>query len=142
MLDEGGKELPHSFLYWRHGKLIGVVGAAGPNPRRNDRATLHFAQIQQRRMEAPTPYTEAERDDTEVWLDDPGLKPSAYWADSSFVPGRGLGDRPYRRRGDRGEPRDLPPLLQPWRRHLQLGARDEGDHPRPRGAAEGRLLTR
>lgn len=89
-VDESRTDLPGSFLYWRHGKLIAMVGAAGLDPGRNDQAALHFAQIQQQRMEAPTPYTEAERDDAEVWLDDPGLKPSVYWAGSSFVPGRGL----------------------------------------------------
>jgi hypothetical protein len=93
VLDEGrdeGRIRPGSFLFWRHGKLIGVVGAAGLNPRRNDRAALHLAQIQQRRMEAPTPYTEAERDDTEVWLDDPGLKFPVYWVGRRFAPGQGL----------------------------------------------------
>jgi hypothetical protein len=89
-LNEGGKIRPGSFLFWRHGKLIGVVGAAGMNPRRNDQAALHFAQIQQQRMEAPTPYTEAERDDTEVWLDDPGLKFPVYWVGRRFAPGQGL----------------------------------------------------
>ncbi len=89
-VDESRTDLPGSFLYWRHGKLIAMVGAAGLDPGRNDQAALHFAQIQQQRMEAPTPYTEAERDDAEVQLDDPGLKLSVYWAGSSFVPGRGL----------------------------------------------------
>ena len=89
-VDESRTDRPGSFLHWRHGKLIAMVGAAGLDPRRNDRAALHFAQIQQQRMEAPTPYTEAERDDAEVQLDDPGLKLSVYWAGSSFVPGRGL----------------------------------------------------
>jgi hypothetical protein len=89
-VDESRTDQPGSSLYWRHGKLIAMVGAAGWDPRRNDQAALHFAQIQQQRMEAPTPYAEAERDDAEVQLDDPGLTLSVYWAGSSFVPGRGL----------------------------------------------------
>jgi hypothetical protein len=89
-MDESRTDQPGSFLEWRHGTLIAMVGAAGLDSRRNDQAALHFAQIQQQRMEAPTPYTEAERDDTEVQLDDPGLKLSVHWAGSSFVPGRGL----------------------------------------------------
>jgi hypothetical protein len=84
VLVDGKKDQPGSFLFWRHGKLIAVLGAAGMNPRRNDRAAIHFAQIQQRRLEAPTPYTEAEQDDTEVWLDDPGLKFPIYWAGNPF----------------------------------------------------------
>jgi hypothetical protein len=89
-VDESRTDRPGSFLYWRHGKLIATAGAAGMDPSSNDRAALHFGQIQQQRMEAPTPYIEAERDDAEVQLDDPGLKLPVYWAGSSFVPGRGL----------------------------------------------------
>jgi hypothetical protein len=89
-VDESKTARPGSFLSWRHGKLIAMVEAAGLDPRRNDQAALRFAQIQQQRMEAPTPYTETERDDAEVQLDDPGLKLSVYWAGSRFAPGRGL----------------------------------------------------
>jgi hypothetical protein len=90
VLVEGKKNQPGSFLYWRYGKLIAVVQAAGMNPLRNDRAAIHFAQIQQQRLEAPTPYTEAEQDDTEVWLDDPSLKFPIYWVGRRFDPGQGL----------------------------------------------------
>jgi hypothetical protein len=89
-VDESRTDRPGSSLSWRDGTLIATVGAAGLNPRRNDQAALHFGQIQQQRIEAPTPYTEAERDDAEVQLDDPGLKLSIYWVGSRFVPGRGL----------------------------------------------------
>jgi hypothetical protein len=78
---------PATILFWRFGKLISVVEAAGMNPRRNDSAAFHFAQIQQQRLEHPSPYTEAERDDTEVWLDDPGLKFPIYWVGRTFEPG-------------------------------------------------------
>jgi hypothetical protein len=89
-LVDGKKGQPGSFLFWRQGKLIAVVGAAGMNPRRNDRAALHFAQIQQERLEHPSPYTEAEQDDTEIWLDDPSLKFPIYWVGRRFAPGQGL----------------------------------------------------
>ena len=88
-LVEGKKDQQGSFLFWRHGKLIAVVAAAGMNLRRNDRAAIHFAQIQQRRLEAPSPYTEAEQDDTEVWLDDPSLKFPIYWVGRTFQIGGG-----------------------------------------------------
>lgn len=88
-LVEGQIGQPRSFLVWLHGKQFSFLTAAGLDPRRNDRAAIHFAAIQQRRLEAPTPYTEAERDDTEVWLDDPALKFPIYWVGNPFRPGSG-----------------------------------------------------
>ena len=87
---DGTKYRPGSSLFWRHGKLIAAVNVVGLNPRGNDRVALQLAQLQQRRLEAPTPYTEAERDDTEVPLDDPALKFPIYWVGSDFDPGAGL----------------------------------------------------
>ena len=89
-LVEGKIHQPATLLFWRFGKLISYVEAAGANPRRNDSAALHFAQLQQERLEHPSPYTEAERDDSEVWLDDPGLKFPVYWVGNPFQ----LGGRP------------------------------------------------
>lgn len=70
---------PGTVLLWHSGKLISYLEVAGQSPRRNTRAALHFAQIQQGRIEHPSPYTEAERDDTEVFLDNPALKFPVYW---------------------------------------------------------------
>lgn len=81
---KGHKGEARSFLIWRHGRLISFLQASGLDPRRNDRAAIYFAAIQQRRLEAPTPYTEAEQDDSEVWLDDPGLKFPVYWVGNPF----------------------------------------------------------
>lgn len=88
-LVDGRKDRPRSYLIWRHGKQLAFLIAAGLHPRRNDRAAVHYAAIQQRRLEAPTPYTDAERDDTEVRLDDPGLKFPIYWVGNPFQPGVG-----------------------------------------------------
>jgi hypothetical protein len=85
-----GGSKPASLLLWRHGKLIAAMEAAGTNPPGNDQAALHYAQAQQRRLEAPSPYTEAERDDVEVRLDDPGLKLPVYWLGRTFAPGGAL----------------------------------------------------
>ena len=85
-LVEGKKDQPGSFVLWHHGKLIASVSAAGMNPRRNDQAALGFAEIQQRRLEAPSLYAEAEQEDTEVQLDDPGLKFPVYWVGNPFEP--------------------------------------------------------
>lgn len=89
-LVEGKIDQPATFLFWRSGKLISFIEAAGMNPRRNDRAALHFAQLQQERLEHPSPYTEAEQDDTEVRLDDPGLRFPIHWLGRTFDPGGGL----------------------------------------------------
>jgi hypothetical protein len=83
-LVEGKIHQPATLLFWRFGKLISYVEAAGMSPRDNDSAALHFAQLQQERLEHPSPYTEAERDDSEIWLDDPGLKFPVYWAGNPF----------------------------------------------------------
>jgi hypothetical protein len=78
-----------TILFWRHGNLLATVEAAGQDPRSNDLAALHFAQIQEERLEHPSPYPEAERDDTEVWLDNPGLKFPIYWVGNPFQAGGG-----------------------------------------------------
>jgi hypothetical protein len=77
---------PGSLLIWRQGKLLAALEAGGLKTEDNDSAALYYAQIQQRRLEFPAPYTEAERDDTEVMLDDPGLKLPVYWLGRTFEP--------------------------------------------------------
>jgi hypothetical protein len=89
-LVEGEIHQAATILFWHSGKLISFVEAAGMDPRRNDSAALHFAQVQQERLGHPSPYTEAERDDTEAWLDDPGLKFPIYWVGRRFDPGQEL----------------------------------------------------
>jgi hypothetical protein len=89
-LVEGRIHQPATILFWRSGKLISFVEAAGMNPRRNDSAALHFAQIQQERLEHPSAYTEAEQDDSEVRIDDPGLKFPIYWVGHTLEPGGDL----------------------------------------------------
>jgi hypothetical protein len=88
-LVDGKAHQAGSVLIWHHGKLIGYVEVAGWKPRRNDRAVLHYAQIQQGRMERPSPYTEEERDDKEVWLDNPALRFPIYWIGRAFDPAAG-----------------------------------------------------
>lgn len=82
---------PASSLVWRDGKLLAYVEAAGMNPMENDSAAIYYAQVQQQRLESPSPYTEAERDDTEVELDDPNLTLPVYWLGSAFEPANGFG---------------------------------------------------
>lgn len=85
----GGHSQPISSLLWHHGKLLAVIEVSGMTPQENDAAALHHAQIQQRRLESPSPYTEAERDDTEVELDHPRLRVPVYWLGRVFDPGKG-----------------------------------------------------
>jgi hypothetical protein len=84
---EDAGPIPASMLLWRHGKLLALVEAGGMEPQENDAAALQYAQVQQAHLESPSPYTEAERDDTEVMLDDPGLKFPVYWLGRTFAGG-------------------------------------------------------
>ncbi len=89
-LVEGEKGQSVTSLLWRYDRQISMIEVAGLAPSDNDSVALHFAQLQQERLEHPSPYTEAERDDTEVELDDPGLKFPIYWVGRRFNPGQGL----------------------------------------------------
>ncbi len=81
---------PASLLLWRHGDLLAALEANGLMTQGNDGAALYYAQIQQQHLESPSPYTEAERDDTEVELDDPNLQVPVYWLGRMFEPGNGF----------------------------------------------------
>lgn len=56
----------------------------------SDQIALDLARRQQAHIETPTPYTEAERDASEVELDNPALKFPVYWLGRHFDPGQGL----------------------------------------------------
>ncbi len=90
VLVEGKPRRPGSILIWRQGTLVSVLLVAGRAPAANDRIALRLGQLQQAHVEAPTPYTEAEQDDTEVALDNPALGVPVYWLGPNFAPGHGL----------------------------------------------------
>jgi hypothetical protein len=79
-----------SSLLWQYGRLIAAVEVSETSLQGSDEAALYYAQAQQRRLESPSPYTEAERDDSEVELDDPNLRLPVYWLGSTFEPGNGF----------------------------------------------------
>lgn len=79
-----------SFLVWRSGSRLAAVLVAGGSIAANDRDALELAQRQQRHVERPTPYTAAERYDTEVVLDAPWLKVPVEWLGREFEPRHGL----------------------------------------------------
>jgi hypothetical protein len=90
VLVEGKPRRPGSIIVWRQGTLISILLAAGRVPAVNDRIALGLAGQQQTHVESPTPYTEAEQDDTQVPLDNPALRVPVYWLGPSFAPGHGL----------------------------------------------------
>lgn len=90
VLVEGKPRRPGSILVWQQGTLVSVLLVAGRAPVANDRIALRLAQLQQAHVEAPTPYTEAEQDDTEAALENPALGVPVYWLGPEFAPGHGL----------------------------------------------------
>jgi len=77
-----------SFLVWRSGGVLATVFASAGSLEASDRAAEVLARRQQAHIEAPTPYTRAERNTSEVGLDDPAL--TLYWLGRNFRPGHGL----------------------------------------------------
>jgi len=82
-------ETSDSFLAWRSGSAIGVVFVEGRSFTASDQAAVELARRQQIHIEHPAPYTRAERDSSEVALDNPILKVRAYWLGRIFRPGKG-----------------------------------------------------
>lgn len=81
---------PASFLAWRSGNTVAVVVAMGGTVATNDRTVAELAPRQEAHILEPTPYTEAERSDAEVGLDDPAIDVPVYWLGRTFRPGGGL----------------------------------------------------
>ncbi len=79
-----------SYLVWRSGDVLGAVFASAGSLATSDRIVVELAQRQQAHIEDPTPYTRAERNTSEIGLDDPALKLPVYWLGRNFKPGHGL----------------------------------------------------
>jgi hypothetical protein len=79
-----------SFVVWRSGDVVAAAFAAAGSLATSDRVAFDLARRQQAHIENPTPYTAAERDDTEVALDNPELDFPVYWLGRTFSPGHGL----------------------------------------------------
>lgn len=84
------EEFEASIVAWRSGSSVGAVYAGGGAPRANDLEAIAFARLQQQHLEHPTPYTRAERDDTEAGLEDPSIAVPIYWLGHDFKPGSPL----------------------------------------------------
>jgi hypothetical protein len=79
-----------SFLVWRSGAVVAAVFVSGGASSANDRIAFELARLQQRHIEAPTPYTWSERDDREVALEDPTLEVPVYWLGQRLASRHGL----------------------------------------------------
>jgi hypothetical protein len=79
-----------SFLVWRSGTVLSAVFASADSLAASDEIVAGLAQRQQAHVEHPTRYTRAERNASEVGLDDPALKLPVYWLGRNFAPGGGL----------------------------------------------------
>ena len=129
-----------SALVWRSGNVLSGVLVAGASASANDRIAAIYAGRQQARIQTRTPYTAAERDDTEVALDDPRLPVSVQWLGHRFEPGAGL--RASRllyayRKDERGAD---PDLSLAYGGALFLDSWTRGAWQRHRRSAVGRLV--
>jgi hypothetical protein len=79
-----------SFLVWRSGNVLAAAFATGNSLAISDEIVTDLARRQQAHVANPTPYANAERDTSEIFLDDPGLKIPVYWLGRVFDPGHGL----------------------------------------------------
>jgi hypothetical protein len=79
-----------TYLLWRSGRVLALTFTSGGTIAANDRAAVALARRQQKHVEAPTPYTAAERYDLEVLLDDPAIRVPVYWLGRGFGPGGDL----------------------------------------------------
>jgi hypothetical protein len=86
----GEGEQTASFLVWRSGAVDAAVLVSGGKAAADDRAAVELAQRQQVRIENPTAAQPADFDDSEVALDNPGLRVPVYWLGKTFEPGHGL----------------------------------------------------
>ena len=79
-----------SFLVWRSGDALAAVFASAGSLATSDRIAAELAERQQVHVASPTPYTRAERNSSEAWLDNPALTFPVHWLGRNFDPGHGL----------------------------------------------------
>jgi hypothetical protein len=73
-------------VVWRSGRVLALVSAAGADTNVVAEAT-RLANVQQQRIEHPTPLLPTDNDDVEVRLDDPDLDTPVLWLGHDFLPG-------------------------------------------------------
>ncbi|HEU4393654.1 MAG TPA: hypothetical protein VFR04_08475 [Solirubrobacterales bacterium] len=80
----GSDEPPSSVLVWRSGNVVAATFASGYRSPPADQTAVELARLQQKHVEAPTPYTPSELDDAEVGLENPNLDVPVYWLGRRF----------------------------------------------------------
>lgn len=89
-------------VLWHQGRLVGGILAGGAKPAVNDAAADRYAALQQKLLEAPRPYEEAEAEDIPTFLGNPNLGVPVYWLGKEFNPGNGGEALPFLRADARG----------------------------------------
>jgi hypothetical protein len=82
----GEPDQPGAVVAWRSGRMLALVMAAGRHADVVAEAT-RLANVQQQRIERPTPLLATDNDDIEVLLDDPGLETPVLWLGRVLRPG-------------------------------------------------------
>jgi len=84
---EGHSHMAGTVVLWRQGKLVAGILAGGAKPGVNDAAADRYAALQQKAVEAPRPYEEAEAEDIPTFLGNPNLGVPVYWLGKEFKGG-------------------------------------------------------
>jgi hypothetical protein len=82
-------DAPGTLVIWHQGKLVAGILAGGARPAVNDAAADRYGALQQKLVEAPRPYDEAEGEDVPTFLGNPNLGMPVYWLGKEFNPGNG-----------------------------------------------------
>ena len=86
-----GDEHPEaSLIGWRSGSTLAAIFVQGGDAATNDREAVELARVQQQRIEAPAPYTPAERFDREAGFEDPAITVPIHWLGRIFNPAGSL----------------------------------------------------
>ncbi|OJU83824.1 MAG: hypothetical protein BGO11_12735 [Solirubrobacterales bacterium 70-9] len=92
---------PGTMVIWHQGKLVAGILAGGSKPAVNDAAANRYGALQQKLLEAPRPYDEAESEDIPTFLGNPNLGVPVYWLGKEFTPVHGSEAIPFLRADDR-----------------------------------------
>jgi hypothetical protein len=78
-----------TMVIWHQGNLVAGILAGGAKPAVNDAAAARYGALQQKLLEAPRPYVEAESEDIPTFLGNPNLGVPVYWLGKEFDPANG-----------------------------------------------------